>query len=54
MGMNQIMYAQARSELTPIDLCRWRICEPDYFLLKGSVDARIRRFNTANPSDWKD
>jgi hypothetical protein len=40
------------SEVTPIDLCRWNIFEPDYYLLKGNPSKTISRFNTLNPSDW--
>jgi len=44
------------SEVTPIDLCRWRIYEKTYYQLEsgkglGSVKT-ISRYNTANPADW--
>ena len=39
------------SEVTPIDLCRWRIYAGDQEQIKGEGQ-RIRRFNTANPLDW--
>uniref|UniRef100_UPI0040568201 hypothetical protein n=1 Tax=Candidatus Electronema sp. TaxID=2698783 RepID=UPI0040568201 len=35
------------SEVTPVDLCRWRI-----YQLKGDSQKRISRFNTASPADW--
>ena len=40
------------SEVTPIDLCRWKIYEDNYYQLKGDPNKRISRFNTASPSDW--
>ena len=40
------------SEVTPVDLCRWRIYEDNYYQLKGESSKRIGRYNTANPSDW--
>lgn len=40
------------SEVTPIDLCRWKIYQSTYFQLKGDTSKKISRFNTANPADW--
>ncbi|WP_417910265.1 hypothetical protein [Candidatus Electronema sp. PJ] len=40
------------SEVTPIDLCRWRIYQGNYYQLKGDISKVISRFNTASPSDW--
>lgn len=40
------------SEVTPIDLCRWRIYQDSYYQLKGDQNRRISRFNTASPADW--
>jgi hypothetical protein len=40
------------SEVTPIDLCRWKIYHGEYYQLKGDPKKRITRFNTASPSDW--
>ena len=40
------------SEVTPIDLCRWRIYQSTYYQIKGDPGKRISRFNTASPSDW--
>jgi hypothetical protein len=40
------------SEVTPIDLCRWKIYEGYYVQLKGDKPKNIRGFNTMNPSDW--
>lgn len=40
------------SEVTPIDLCRWKIYDDNYYQLKGESSKRISRFNTASPSDW--
>ncbi|MGR0482165.1 MAG: hypothetical protein ACTFAL_12375 [Candidatus Electronema sp. V4] len=40
------------SEVTPIDLCRWRIYQSSYYQLKGDPQKRISRFNTASPADW--
>lgn len=40
------------SEVTPIDLCRWKIYQDVYYQLKGDATKKISRFNTASPSDW--
>jgi hypothetical protein len=40
------------SEVTPIDLCRWRIYQGSYYQLKGDPQKKISRFNTASPADW--
>lgn len=40
------------SEVTPIDLCRWSIYEPDYFMLKGDPEKSISRHNTMDPGLW--
>ncbi|MBU2705362.1 hypothetical protein KCM76_05195 [Zooshikella marina] len=40
------------SEVTPIDLCRWKIYQDTYYQLKGDNSRKISRFNTANPADW--
>ena len=40
------------SEVTPIDLCRWKIYQGTYYQLKGDPKKKISRFNTASPSDW--
>jgi hypothetical protein len=40
------------SEVTPIDLCRWKIYEPEYYLLQGDPSKTISRYNTLNPKDW--
>ena len=40
------------SEVTPIDLCRWAIYEPNYYQLKGDSTKTIKRFNTVSPSEW--
>lgn len=40
------------SEVTPIDLCRWKIYEPKYYQLKGDRNKKISRYNTASPKDW--
>ncbi|MBU2711588.1 hypothetical protein [Zooshikella harenae] len=40
------------SEVTPIDLCRWKIYQDTYYQLKGDNNKKISRFNTANPADW--
>ncbi len=37
------------SEVTPIDLCRWKIYEPDYYQLKGVSSKYISRYNTESP-----
>lgn len=37
------------SEVTPIDLCRWRIFEDDYYLLKGDSEKEISRHNSTAP-----
>jgi len=39
------------SEVTPIDLCRWAIYEPDYFQLAGEPK-EIPRFGTLDPAQW--
>lgn len=36
------------SEVTPIDLCRWDIYEPEYYLLKGE-NKEIGGFNSRSP-----
>ncbi|MBD3308656.1 hypothetical protein GF339_19765 [candidate division KSB3 bacterium] len=41
------------SEATPIDICRWKIYEPDYYLLKGKVLKEISGYNTLDPSQWE-
>jgi hypothetical protein len=40
------------SEVTPIDLCRWKIYQGEYYLLKGDADKKISRFNSTSPSKW--
>lgn len=40
------------SEVTPIDLCRWRIYQESYYQLQGNPKRKITRFNTADPADW--
>lgn len=46
------------SEVTPIDLCRWKIYQDIYYMLKGDPEGdpkkkkKISRFNTALPSGW--
>lgn len=40
------------SEVTPIDLCRWRIYQDTYYQLQGNPSKKISRFNTSSPSDW--
>ena len=40
------------SEVTPIDLCRWSIYEPDYYMLKGDPEKSISRHNTLDPGLW--
>ncbi len=41
------------SEVTPIDLCRWKIFEDNYHLLKTDGDGRqITRYNKLDPSEW--
>lgn len=40
------------AEVTPIDLCRWKIYKETYYQLKGNPNKRISRFNTASPEDW--
>ncbi|WP_258405507.1 hypothetical protein [Shewanella sp. FJAT-52076] len=40
------------SEVTPIDLCRWRIYSDNYYLLKGEGEPEISRFNSSCPSEW--
>ena len=40
------------SEVTPIDLCRWKIYATTYFQLKGEVDKPISRYNTLDPAAW--
>ena len=41
------------SEVTPIDLCRWKIYAKTYFQLKGEVDKEISRYNAMDPAAWK-
>jgi hypothetical protein len=40
------------SEVTPIDLCRWKIYADTYFQIKGDVDKPISRHNTLDPAAW--
>lgn len=40
------------SEVTPIDACRFKIYESDYYLLKGDQSKTLTRFNTMDPSLW--
>ena len=40
------------SEVTPVDLCRWKIYKSDYYRLSGAHNKGISRFNTASPKDW--
>jgi len=40
------------SEVTPIDLCRWKIFSPEYVQLKGRAKA-IRGYNTLDPASWR-
>ncbi|QSX28490.1 hypothetical protein [Shewanella cyperi] len=40
------------SEVTPIDLCRWRIYQDNYYQLKGAPDKGISRFNSLAPALW--
>ena len=40
------------SEVTPIDLCMWNIYSGTYYQLKGDKNKKIKRYNTALPSDW--
>ncbi|EHK6025206.1 hypothetical protein HYO33_03045 [Vibrio parahaemolyticus] len=40
------------SEVTPIDLCMWKIFSGTYYQLKGDKNKKIKRYNTASPSDW--
>ncbi len=40
------------SEVTPIDLCRWKIYGDTYYHLKGDSTKRISRFNSMSPSKW--
>lgn len=37
------------SEATPIDVCRWRIYEPEYYLLKGNPSKEISGYNSLEP-----
>ena len=40
------------SEVTPIDLCRWRIYARHYYQLAGDTSKEISRYNTLKPSKW--
>ena len=37
--------------VTPIDLCSFRIYEPNYYQLKGP-DTAIKGYNTVTPDGW--
>lgn len=37
------------SEATPIDICRWAIYEPDYYLFKGEPSKEISGYNSISP-----
>lgn len=41
------------SEVTPIDLCRWKIYADTCFQLKGEADKQISRYNSLDPAAWK-
>ncbi|KAA3615373.1 MAG: hypothetical protein DWQ05_13535 [Calditrichaeota bacterium] len=40
------------SEVTPIDLCRWKIYGETYYHLKGDSTKRISRYNSISPAKW--
>lgn len=40
------------SEVTPIDLCRWKIFKKTYYRLKGDGSKRISGYNTLDPKRW--
>ena len=40
------------SEVTPIDLCRWRIYKKTYYRLKGDPSKQISRYNSLDPQLW--
>jgi len=40
------------SEVTPIDLCRWKIYDAEYYLIKGDAAKKITGFNSLDPSLW--
>jgi len=40
------------SEVTPIDLCRWKIYKKTYYRLKGDPTKSISRFNSLDPQQW--
>ena len=40
------------SEVTPIDLCRFKIYCNKYFQFKGKEEKRINGFNSVDPSGW--
>lgn len=40
------------SEATPVDICRWNIYEPDYYMLKGEPSKHISQYNSLDPSEW--
>lgn len=42
------------SEVTPIDLCRWKIYAGTYYQLKGGADKQISRYNTLDPAAWNE
>jgi hypothetical protein len=39
------------SEATPLDVCRWNIYEPEYYLLKGDPSKEISGYNSLDPND---
>jgi hypothetical protein len=41
------------SEVTPIDICRWNIYEPEYYLLKGNPAKQISGYNSLEPQDCR-
>lgn len=40
------------SEVTPIDLCRWNIYEPEYYYLLKGASKEITGYNSTDPSVW--
>ena len=39
------------SEVTPGDICRWKIFEPEYYLLKGE-DKKLSGYNSLEPANY--
>ena len=40
------------SEVTPMNLCQFKLYQPDYYRLKGEAEKVIKNFNRLDPEGW--